>query len=131
MNNCTFTGNIVRDAELRYTQGGMAIASFTLAVDRGYGEKKTTAFLGMTLFGKRAESLVQHLTKGSKVGVVAEVSQSSWEQDGEKRSKIEFIVNDVELMGGAKANDKPYQPKPYHAPPELFEGDDLDSAIPF
>lgn len=130
MNNCTFTGNITRDAELRFTQGGMAIASFTLAVNRGFGEKQTTAFLGMVLFGKRAESLVQHLTKGSKVGVVAEVSQSSWEQDGQKRSKLEFIVNDLELMGGARPSDKLHAPKAEYAPPELFEGDDLDD-VPF
>lgn len=129
MNNCTFIGNIVRDAELKYTQEGLAIGSFTLAVSRGYGEKKSTAFLAMKMFGKRAESLTKYLTKGSKIAVIAEVTQNSWEKDGVKQYKFEFIVSDIELLGGAqfKAQEKakPYTQNPDAVPPEDFEDDEI------
>lgn len=123
MNNCVFIGNLARDSELRYSQSGTAIASFAIAVNRGYGEKKTTSFFNMTLFGKRAESLNDYLTKGTKVGVICEASQSSWEKDGVKQYKIEFIVNDLELLGGGKGESS--ISSTVRDAPENFQDDEI------
>ena len=108
INKVVLTGNLTRDAELQYTQSGMAISAIGLAVNEraknsATGEWEDYAnFINCKMFGKRAESLDPYLKKGQKVAVDGKLHYSSWEKDGQKRNKIEVIVNDLELLGGAK-----------------------------
>lgn len=103
INRVLISGNLTRDAELRHTQGGLAIASFGIAVNsrrknQQSGEWDSVPnFVDVTLFGARAETLQGSLTKGAKVFIDGELRYSSWEKDGQKRSKIEVVVNDIEL----------------------------------
>ena len=105
INKVILTGNLTRDAELRYSQSGMAISSIGIAVnDRtknsSTGEWEDYAnFINCTLFGKRAEALDPYLKKGQKVAIDGKLRYSTWESDGQKRSKIEVIVDDLELLG--------------------------------
>ena len=100
MNVICFTGNLGHDAELRYTAGGDAIAGFNVALNSGYGENKTTTWMKCSLFGKRAESLAQYLTKGSTVGITGEFTLQEWtDKEGNKRSTPSVRVNDVTLLG--------------------------------
>ena len=105
INKVILTGNLTRDIEVRYTQSGMAIGSIGIAVnDRtknsSTGEWEDYAnFINCTMFGKRAESLQPYLLKGQKVAIDGKLRYSTWESDGQKRSKIEVIVDDLELLG--------------------------------
>jgi single-strand DNA-binding protein len=105
INRVVITGNLTRDPELRSTAGGMAILKMGIAVnDRRKnsqsGEWEDVAnFFDVVLFGARGESLSRFLSKGSKIAVEGKLRWSSWETpDGDKRSKVEIVADDVEFM---------------------------------
>ena len=92
-----FTGRIGKDAEARTTQGGTAIASFSVASDVGFGDKKETQWFGCSIFGKRAEGgLTQYLVKGTQVAVSGGLSTR--EYNG--KTYLEVRVDEIDLMGG-------------------------------
>lgn len=143
INKVVLTGNLTRDAEMRYTQSGSAVASLGIAVnDRvknsSTGEWEDYAnFINCTMFGKRAEGLQPYLTKGQKVAVDGRLRYSTWESDGQKRSKIEVIVEDLELLGGRGGNSQPAQngnKAAYSAPATPVVNEDssvFDEDVPF
>lgn len=103
INVVVIDGNLTRDSELRQSQGGSPILTFGIAVnDRrknpATGEWEDYAnYVDVVLFGNRAQSLAQYLTKGTKVCVSGKLRWSSWEKDGQKRSKLEVIAEEVSL----------------------------------
>ena len=119
INRVCISGNLGNDAELRNTASGMGVLSFNVAVsDRrkniGSGDwEDYTNWIPCTMFGTRAEKLAQYLTKGTKVAIEGKLRWSQWEKDGQKRSKVEVIVDDVELMSGEKRQQPAQQ---YSAP---------------
>lgn len=124
INKVLISGNLTRDAELRHTQGGMAILSFGVAVnDRRKngqaGEWEDYAnFVDCTMFGTRAEKLGQYLTKGLKVAIEGKLHWSSWEDrnGGGKRSKLDVYVDNIEFMSGRNDNQGGYQQQPQQQP---------------
>lgn len=105
LNHVILIGRLTRDAELKYTTNGQAVCKFSIAVNR---RKKTgdqwedvANFFDIVVWGKQGESLKQYLVKGKMVGVDGELRQDSWEQDGQKRSKVEIVANYLQLLGGA------------------------------
>ena len=105
INQVILVGRLTRDAELRYSGGGMAICKFSLAVNR---RKKSgdqwvddVGFFDVVCFGKAAEAVNQYLQKGKQVAIQGELRQDRWEKDGQKRSKVEIAANNVQLLGGA------------------------------
>ena len=104
INNWTGVGNITREPELRSTQSGSYVLSFGLAVNEGRknnqtGEwEDTPVFVDCVMFGNRAEKVSQHIHKGSKIAISGKLRYSSWEKDGQKRSKLDVVVNDIEFM---------------------------------
>jgi single-strand DNA-binding protein len=99
-NTITLIGNLTRDPELRYTTGGRGVASFGLAVNRRYqqnGEwQEQTSFFNIVCWGELGENAAATLTKGSRAIVAGRLEQRSWEtQDGEKRSVVEVIADEV------------------------------------
>ncbi|MDC7225643.1 MAG: single-stranded DNA-binding protein [Spirochaetales bacterium] len=104
VNYVIIIGRLTRDAELKYTNSGLAVSSFSLAVNRrkrsGDNWEDEVSFFDLALFGKRAESLNQYLTKGQQVAVEGSLTQDRWEQDGQKRSKVKIIANNIQLLGG-------------------------------
>jgi single-strand DNA-binding protein len=128
MNVWTFVGRIGKDAETRYTPKGDAVCSFSVAVDSGYGENKTTTWARVALFGKRAEALAQYLTKGQQVAVSGEVTLRQYKtKDGTEGSSLEVRAQDITLVGG-KQEAKQEAPKPKKDAPSFS---DMDSDIPF
>ena len=113
INKVFISGHVTREPELRRTSGGMAILSFSVAVnDRRKnpqsGEWEDYAnFVDCTMFGNRAESVSNYITKGSKVAIEGKLRWSQWERDGQKRSKLEVIVDELEFM--SKGEKKPEQ----------------------
>ena len=104
INRVIISGNLTRDPELRNTAGGTAVLGFGVAVnDRrrnpGTGEwEDYPNFVDCTMFGARAEAVSRYLSKGSKVAIEGKLRYSSWERDGQRRSKLEVIVDDLEFM---------------------------------
>ena len=131
-NNFTLIGRLTRDAALKHTAGGMAIAEFSIAVNRQEKHGETwvdePSFFDMAIFGKRAEGLAPYLLKGQQVAVNGELKQDRWEKDGQKNSKVAFQVNDLQLLGSGKnmrekvATPDGEEPKKQEAQRELGEG---------
>ena len=99
-NTITVVGNITRDPELRFTTGGRAVASFGIAVNRRYQVnnewQEQTSFFDVVAWAQLGENAAASLTKGARVIVNGRLEQRSWEtQDGEKRSKIEIIADEI------------------------------------
>ena len=115
INKAIITGNLTRDAELRSTGGGLSVANFAVAVNERVknnspGEWEDRAnYIDCTMFGRRAEALAQYMTKGTKVTIEGKLRWSQWEKNGEKRSKVEVVVDEVELMarGEKRSNEAP------------------------
>lgn len=106
INRVTLTGNLTRDAELRQTASGMAVLGFGMAVNDRRRNQQTgewedhANFVDCTMFGTRAQAVSQYLHKGDKVAVEGKLRYSSWERDGQKRSKLEVVVDEIEFMSG-------------------------------
>lgn len=131
INHVTISGNLTRDAEIKRTASGMAIVSFTVAVNERRKNNQTgewdnyANFVDVTWFGTYAEKCAATLTKGSKVCVAGKLRQSRWTtQDGQNRSKLEVIADEVEL---------PPRPQGQFNPPQQQQPQDMlyGSDIPF
>lgn len=109
INSVVVTGRLVRDAELKMTSGGMAITTFSLAVNRSVktpeGWRDEAQFFDVTVFGKQGEALKSYLLKGTSICVEGELKQDRWEKDGRTNSKITIVGNSLKLMGGTKSHD--------------------------
>lgn len=118
INKVFISGNLTRDCELRATHGGSQVLTFGVAVnDRRRNPQSgewedVPNFIDCVVFGKRADALQRFLTKGMKVAIEGKLRWSQWEKDGQKRSKIEVIVDEVEFLSGSKAQNQPQQQQP-------------------
>ena len=103
MNKFIVTGNITKDADLRYTTTEKAYSKFCIANNEGYGENKKTNFFNCTLWGKSAENLNRFLTKGQKVLITGKVEINDYkDEEGVERKIIDINVDSfggVELLG--------------------------------
>lgn len=130
INKVCLTGNLTRDAELKALPGGTPVLGFGLAVNDRRKNPQTDEwedypnFVDCTMFGARAERLAQYLKKGGKVALEGKLHYSSWEsKDGQKRSKLEVVVSDLEFMsprdgsqGQQGAAQEPHQRHAAQAP---------------
>lgn len=129
INRVSISGNLTRDAELRQTQGGMAIFSMGVAVNDRRKNQQTGEwedvpnFVDCVMFGSRAEKLAQYLAKGTKVAIDGKLRYSSWEKDGARRSKLEVVVDEIEFM--SRGGQKRQQPE------QTASADLYDENIPF
>lgn len=119
MNKVTLIGRLTKDPELRYTSSNIAVASFTLAVDRGYtspnGERQAD-FLNIVVWRKPAENVKKFLTKGSQAAVDGSIQTRSYDdQNGQKRYITEILANSVEFLG-SKGNTSSQQGTEKSAP---------------
>lgn len=110
LNSVAISGNLTRDPELRQTPGGTSVLSFGVAVNErrkdSSGEwEDVPNFVDCTMFGTRADALAKYLHKGTKVAVHGRLRYSSWERDGQKRSKLEVVADDIEFMSARKPQD--------------------------
>lgn len=104
INRVMLTGNLTRDGELRVARTGTQVLTFGAAVNDRRRNAQTGEwedypnFFDCTLFGPRAEALRPYLLKGVKVAVEGRLRYSSWEKDGERRSRVTVIVDELEFM---------------------------------
>jgi single-strand DNA-binding protein len=148
INVVVLVGRLTRDSELKYTKSGQPIARFALAVNRSVKRGETwedeASFIDIDFWGKGGEAVNRFLTKGQQVAVEGELRQDRWEQDGQTRSKIVVVANNVRLMGSSPGGSTypRTQPSPgYEAgqesrasapsPQQQKPVDNFDDDIPF
>ena len=117
MNCITLIGRLTKDPDLRYTQGGNAVASFCIAVDRNFksasGEKETD-FIDIVVWRQQAESCATYLAKGSMCAVNGRLQIRSYEaNDGTKRRVAEVVADYVQFLGGKKQETAKPEPRPF------------------
>jgi single-strand DNA-binding protein len=123
INRVTLVGRLTRDPELRHLPSGSPVLQLGLAVN---GRQKDDAgnwtdkpnFFDVKVFGNQAEMLSQHLAKGRRVGIDGRLDWSSWETDGQKRSKVEVVAFQVQFLDsrGAEGEQSQYIPSSDVAP---------------
>ena len=145
INVCTFSGRLGRDSEVKYIPSGTAVLEFSLAVDTGFGDKKSSFWLKCSMFGERGQKLSQYLLKGQQVIVSGEFSPREYQSgDGTTKVSLELRVNAVELVGSKQDGGQREAPA---APRTMTEADkkkaatsaantgspfdDMDDSIPF
>lgn len=108
-NQVVLMGNLTRDPELRQTPNGQNVCSFSLALNRSYkgadgNWQEATDYIDVVAWGPLGERVAQYLSKGRPCLVNGRLQSRSWEQEGQKRSKVEVVAQDVTFLGGA-SND--------------------------
>ena len=126
MKQIIIAGNIGRDAVVRRTNAGDAVAGFPVAVEERNGQDKRTLWFDCSLWGKRGDALAQYLTKGSRVTVAGDLST----REHEGKTYLTVRVAEVTLQGGGERRDDAPRDRPRE---DTASGrrDDLDDDIPF
>jgi len=110
VNQVTLMGNLTRDPEVRNTPSGQTVVTFSLALNRAYKDQsgewvEATDFIDVTAWGPLAERVGQYLSKGRRALVQGRLQSRSWEQDGQKRSKVEVLANDVTFVDSREGGE--------------------------
>ena len=152
VNKVILVGNLGRDPETRYTQGGSAVTQFSIATsdswrDKASGEQQDrTEWHNIVCFARLAEIAGEYLRKGSKVYIEGSLRTSNWEQDGQKRYRTEIMARELQMLdsrsqagdqGGSFQNnthDKPADDQFSSGPPpnaSTIADSDFEDDIPF
>ena len=132
INKVIITGNLTRDASLNALPSGTPVCEFGVAVNERRKNRQTDewedvpVFVDCNMFGTRAEKVAQYLVKGLKVTVEGKLRYSSWEKDGQKRSKLEVIAEELEFMSRQDSGQPQQQAQQRNQDPDLYDED-----IPF
>lgn len=110
LNQVTLMGNLTRDPELRQTPNGQTVTNFSLALNRSYKDQsgewqEVTDYIDIVCWGPLAERVAQYLSKGRRCLVQGRLQSRSWEQEGQKRSKVEVLANDVTFLDSRGGGD--------------------------
>ncbi len=127
-NTVTVIGNLTREPELKYTASGTAVCSFSVAWNRkDQNQQDVASFFDVTCWREMAEYAAESFSKGQRVIVYGRMEQETWEKDGDKRTKIKIVAEDVgpsvrwSAVGGVeKSAPKPLTEKKYDRPEEPF-----------
>ena len=131
-------GNLTRDPEVRFTRDGAPVASFTLAINNRYRQENETredvSYIDVVTFGKQADLVKNYLEKGSPVLVEGRLQQRRWEQEGQKRSKVEVVTQSITFVGPNRRSSStpPNTPLQEETGFQGFSGEaESDGDIPF
>lgn len=136
VNVVCISGNLTRDCELRSTAGGTPVISMGIAVNDRRKDPQTGEwtdypnFVDAVMFGARAEKIAPYLKKGVKCCIEGKLRYSQWEKDGQKRSKLEVIVEEIEFMSRSEHQAAPVQ-RQYAPAPAMAAADLFSSDVPF
>ncbi|QXM06989.1 single-stranded DNA-binding protein [Crassaminicella indica] len=132
MNQVILIGRLTRDPELRFTAGsGKAVATFSIAVDRGYGQEKTADFFRIVVWDKQGENCANYLAKGSLVAVQGRLQNNNYEKDGVMHYTIDIVANRVQFLDTRKSRDEQGGFNPPQIDPDGFQAIEDDDDIPF
>ena len=128
INRIVVSGNLTRDGQLKRMQSGMPVLEFGMAVNDRRKNPQTGEwedvpnFVDVSLFGKRAESLATYFTKGTKVAVDGRLRYSTWERDGQKRSKHDIVADEIEFMSSRDRGQQGGYGKPEYVQSTVIDG---------
>lgn len=110
LNQVFLMGNLTRDPELRQTPSGQTVTNFSLALNRAYKDQsgewqEVTDYVDIVCWGPLAERVAQYLSKGRRCLVQGRLQSRSWEQEGQKRNKVEVLANDVTFLDSRGGGD--------------------------
>ncbi len=121
INKAILMGRLTRDPELRHTNSGTPVCSFSIAIDNGYGENRTTDFINVVAWNKTAEFVSNYFSKGRMIIVIGRISTRTWEgQDGKKNYVTEVIANEVSF-GEAKGSSNGSGAGSFESPAPMAE----------
>ena len=104
INRVILIGRLTKDAEMKYTPSGQAVCKISIAVNRtrknGDQWVDEANFFDVVIWGRQGEAIAKYLEKGKAVAVDGELRQDRWQQDGQNRSKVEIVADNVQLLGG-------------------------------
>ena len=121
INKAILMGRLTRDPELRHTNSGTPVCSFSIAIDNGYGENRTTDFINVVAWNKTAEFVSNYFSKGRMIIVIGRISTRTWEgQDGKKNYVTEVIANEVSF-GEAKGSSNGSSAGSFESPAPMPE----------
>lgn len=108
-NKVVLMGNLTRDPESRTTPNGQSVTSFSLAVNRTWKgadgqQQEAVDYIDCDAWAKGGEIIAQYMKKGGGILVSGRLQFRSWEQDGQKRSKVSVVVEDFNFVGGGNQN---------------------------
>jgi single-strand DNA-binding protein len=139
MNNVTILGRITHDLELKYTQSGIAILNFSIAVDRRFknaaGEKETD-FIPCTAWRKTAEIITEHFKKGHRIAITGSLQVDTWEKDGHRQSRMKVLAESVDFIESKNSGSSNYpatsEPSNYDkSQPPASSYEEGDDELPF
>lgn len=133
MNKSILVGRLTKDVELKTTQSGVSVCSFTVAVNRRFKNAEgnyDADFINCVAWRTQAEFLSKYFEKGSMVGIVGSIQTRSYDSDGHKVWVTEVVADEVSFVGGKKDTE---QATPYDAPSQFvgFEAVAADDSLPF
>ena len=137
INKVILMGRLTRDPEMRHTNSGTPVTSFSVAINNGYGEKQQTDFVNCVAWNKTAEFVTKNFTKGKMIIVIGRITTRSWEtQDGKRAYATEVVANEVNF-GESKTSPQLNTPQTAAQPPMQDDDDDFtpldeeDDDLPF
>jgi len=117
LNRIIIIGRTTRDLELRYTPSGTAVAGFAIANNKSYsqgGEKKEqVSYFDCVVWSKLAEVMTEYVKKGTQIAIEGRLQQRRWDdQDGNKKSKVEVVVENFQFLSPGKGQEDDYHAEP-------------------
>ncbi len=107
INKAILMGRLTRDPELRHTGSGTPVCSFSIAIDNGYGDNRSTDFINCVAWNKTAEFVEKYFTKGRMIIVIGRIQTRTWEgQDGKKNYATEVVASEVSFGESKRSADE-------------------------
>lgn len=135
-NSFTFIGRLVRDVEINTTQSGAKACNFSLAGSVGFGDTQHSVFPNFVAWNRNAETMEKYVRKGQQIAVEAFMDEQHWEdKEGNKRTSVRFVVNNIFLTGSKKDNEaearKNTDNEEDNSPVDIIADDESENEVPF
>ena len=122
INKVVLMGRLTRDPEMRHTNSGTPVTTFSIAINSGYGENQRTDFVNCIAWNKTAEFVTKYFTKGKMIIVIGRITTRSWEtQDGKRAYATEVVANEVNF---GESKTSPQLNTPQTAAQQPMQDDD-------
>lgn len=132
INSVVLMGRLTRNPELKQTDKGTLVCSFSVAVDNGYGENKKTDFINCVAWNKTAEFVSKYFTKGQMIALAGRISTRTWDDNGTTRYATEVSVREVDFCGSkADGQSNTADASPLPSPDGFFSADSFSDDLPF
>lgn len=130
INKVILMGRLTRDPEMRHTNSGTPVTTFSIAIDNGYGENQRTDFVNCLAWNKTAEFVTKYFAKGKMIIVIGRITTRSWEtQDGKRAYATEVVANEVSF--GETKSSQQTATQPPMQDDDFTPLDEYDEDLPF